>query len=366
MTFFQYLLNQEQPSKRIGSIAPRDSITELMRLVCMVMILIHHIATHGFFSTDILLGENGKMNLLSDSAVFINSFCYIGVNVFLLITGYYGIRFKFKGLLKLYVMIAFYGLIQCVVEYYLGNYQFTIGTIKYIFLPFTNYAQTNWWFMNCYVVFYLLSPLIRLNDLHKQQYQLILLLVLIVNLYFGYWWKDYNRSGYCVAQFVFMYVIGGYIRRFVNLDKNIRYKALLLYFGCCMLHALLVVVGHYVALPHWYPSSYNNPLIVFGAIGFFCFMMTYHFQSRIVNRLALSAISIYLLQDINAFKVVCDAIGGVGFFGDNMLYMILFLLLSAIAFSIVAVCIDQVRLAINNIVMNLYDKLCTRFNHQNM
>lgn len=344
------------PGQRTVAPEMRDSNTELMRLVCMVMILIHHILTHGLFATDILLGAEGDVSLFDSSVIFINSFCYIGVNVFLLITGYYGIRFKFRGLLKLYVMIAFYGLIQCCIENYIGEYQFTIGTLKYILLPFTNFAKTNWWFMNCYVVFYLLSPLIRLDGLDKYQYQKILLLVCVVNLYFGYWWKDYNSSGYCVAQFVFIYVIGGYIRRFVNIDGNIRGKSLLLYVTCCLLHALAVIFGHYIELPHWYPASYNNPLLVLGAIGFFCFMMTFHFNSRLINRLALSAISIYLLQDIKVFRIICDSLGGVEYFGHNIMFLLLFLVLFVFVFTSIALCIDQLRIFVNNVVMRVYSK----------
>jgi len=339
----------------------RDSNVELMRLVCMMMILVHHILCHGLFSVDCLLGSDGEIDLFVGSAVVVNSLYYIGVNCFILITGYYGIRFKFKGLLKLYVILVFYGFISCIIGYFMGTYEFTLGSIKYVFLPFSNFARTNWWFMNCYVIFFMISPLIRLDVFDKKQYQKVLFLVCLANVYMGYWWKDYNPSGYCVAQFVFIYVIGGYIRRYVTISDSMRWKAFTAYILCCLLHATLVVIDHYVSIPHWYPASYNNPLLVIAAIGFFCFTTTFHFNSKIVNTLALSAISIYLLQNMELLKMCCDIIRGTSIFSKNIFLLVFGLLLFSLVFSFVAILIDQIRLLVSNSITSLFDKLLKNY-----
>ena len=80
---------------------------ELLRLVLMFFIVMHHcLIKCGVMNAGFDNGEN--LDLL---AAFLDPFFFVGVNCFVLISGYFGIEFKFKGLYKLFVQCAFYALL---------------------------------------------------------------------------------------------------------------------------------------------------------------------------------------------------------------------------------------------------------------
>ncbi len=75
----------------------RASNFELLRLVCMFYIVLHHFIVHGLKSAG-YWGE--AINIYS---VISNSFIIVGVNCFVLISGYFGIQSSWKGFIHLYV-----------------------------------------------------------------------------------------------------------------------------------------------------------------------------------------------------------------------------------------------------------------------
>ena len=64
----------------------------------------------------------------------LDAFCYIGVNCFVLISGWFQIKFSWKGLLKLYVICAFYGTLAYI--FHLYNDGATVGRSLFtLFFP---------------------------------------------------------------------------------------------------------------------------------------------------------------------------------------------------------------------------------------
>ena len=286
---------------QIGIISGRDSNVELLRIVCMLMIVIHHFLLHAF-TVDI---ENPSAILTPKIAIatIINGFCYIGVNCFLLISGYYGIHCKLKSILNLFLMCAFYGLFGYLIHIYVddGN----IGR-SLLFNSLFIFSHNSWWYVSCYVALMLFSPLlnIAIDHLEKRQFQRVLLLLSIFNLYFGWFWGgiDFNLNGYNIEQFIYVYIIGAYIRRYVSLGyiKCNRWRAIILYVLCAAIWGILTCLQHRLTLYKWNAFSYNNPFMIVASVAFFCFMISFSFKNRYFNWLATSALAVYLIQD-NAF-----------------------------------------------------------------
>ena len=342
----------------------RDSNVELMRLICMIMILIHHLIIRLFFNTDIILMHQGGVNPTEVFFIVLNSFCYIGVNCFLLISGYYGIRFKLCGLLNLYLICVFYSLItHCEDVCILKTESFTIWTIKDIILVFSQ--QHYWWYIKCYVILYLFSPLLNkaLNHFTKHEYRFTLVLMAIANLYFGYWWGKYNPDGYNVGHFVFVYIIGRYIGRFVspNFIDNKRYFSISCYVIVILIFSTLSVAAHYLPIPHWQTYPYNNPLLLVGSLCFFLFMLSFHFHNLSINKLATSALSIYLLQNLALFTYLSKHIDnlGVNIDSDNYIATIssilIYLLLFSFAFATISIYIDKLRILITRPIIRAFN-----------
>lgn len=74
----------------------------------------HHLLAHGFYEFDYVFKGEGYLDLVSSFAIGLNGFCYVGVNVFLLITGYFGLKFKWKSLFQgnagyMIIIVFFHG-----------------------------------------------------------------------------------------------------------------------------------------------------------------------------------------------------------------------------------------------------------------
>ena len=79
----------------------RQSNIELLRIVSMFFIVLEHILIMGteFFSASI-----SNQLYVANSII---GFTYIGVNCFILITGYFGADFSWKRLVNLYLICMF-------------------------------------------------------------------------------------------------------------------------------------------------------------------------------------------------------------------------------------------------------------------
>ena len=226
-------------------------------------------------------------------------FLSVGVNCFVLISGYYSIRFKWKGLLNLYFTCFFYGLLGYCIYIIVGHHPIGGGLLwNSVFI----FSHSGWWFINCYLILFLMSPLLNagMEHLDKKQYQLVLCLLTIANVYFGYIWKtdSFNTTGYTAAQFVYVYLIGGYISRYVKWNERdkVRRCSLSIYVFAVLLWGCLSVLNYYY--PFGYVDYvYNNPFILIASIAFFIGFMTLKFKSPFINWLATGCIAAYLLQD---------------------------------------------------------------------
>lgn len=78
----------------------RNSNHELLRILAMYMIVFIHANMYlGYF-------YNGRAYSFYNG--FVNGICNIGVSCFILISGYYGIRFSFRKLIKMECMMISY------------------------------------------------------------------------------------------------------------------------------------------------------------------------------------------------------------------------------------------------------------------
>lgn len=79
----------------------RQTNIELLRLLLMFMILMHHFLVHGLHTAG--FSEDYDAELL---ATALDPFFFVGVNCFVMISVFFGIKLKFTGLYKLFVQCA--------------------------------------------------------------------------------------------------------------------------------------------------------------------------------------------------------------------------------------------------------------------
>lgn len=333
-----------------SSILSRNSNIELLRLICMLMIAIHHFImqpSHGLLSS----------GMESYAAWLVNDLCYIGVNCFVLISGWFGIRVSWKGIWQLFFFCAFYGLASYLFHIWHTGAHIGSSLLTICILPF---SHSQWWFINCYLILYLSAPLINkaIEALSKAQYMMALILFTVMNVYFGNIMHTpfFNLDGYSAAQFIYIYLIGGYMSRYVNMEWVKQHKLTMLigYIICCTLYfSIRLLPEHFkFDLIH---LGYNNPLNIGGAIFFFLFMVSYQFKSKTINYISGSALAIYLIQESK-------------YFGHEWLYPYIGqqdynlpqILLLSVVFMVACIAVDQLRrlaaMPLNRLVGEAVDK----------
>lgn len=331
----------------------RQSNMELLRIICMVYILIHHVLT-GALPLSNYANLTSGFELLSTK--ILDAFCFVAVNVFILISGYFSIRPTWKNFLNLYGMCAFYVAILYFAKlYYDGNLHLGKSCLLYILFPFGR--DCGWWFVSCYIILYLLSPLINrfVEHTNKVEFIVSFIFLTIVNLYFSFYRQSIYcntegfPTGYTVLQFVYMYFIGRYLRIYglSFSTKKLVWGNLISYIVLSVVIGLIDYGCVFGILPH-HPlttiSGYNHPFVILSSIAFFLLATTWNVKSSFINYLAQSCLPLFLLHSNCYFGgEIYEKIANV--YNSTPPYVFAILITaSLIIYALTVLAIDQVRL----------------------
>ena len=272
----------------------RQSNIELLRLISMLMILILHFNGHALTTSGTFCTAEGVLwNLVETLTI-------TAVSIFVLISGYFGIHFKIKGVLKLYLRCLIWGLIGYILYCIFNSSPISISKLLARFLPFTH---GKWWFMVTYLELYFLSPVLNaaIGTFDKRKHIITILIFGFVTLYMGYCRETGEDTwGTSLSHFLWLYLIARYIRLYVNIEiiRNKRWLWLLGFIISSGVIFGLAALGTKFPLPvclRAYP--YNSPWVLIGAISLLLFALSFDFENKVVNWFASSSLSAYLLQD---------------------------------------------------------------------
>lgn len=269
----------------------RKSNIELLRIISMMMVLIVHLdgATLGLPE---LSGNLSSLNPRFTWILIVEAFVIIGVNCFTLISGYFGIRLRFKNVAGFIFECLFYSVGIYTAITLLTPAPFSWKGWVESWLIFTH---TDLWYVPAYFMLMLLSPFINegFKLLSNRKALIVTVVFTLYNLWAGWWWDaKFNPTGYTVMQLIMMYMIGRCIFIYqgsVLLPKNkILYTSL--YITASLLTALYSV---------WVPLkafAYNSPFVVVASLSFFMIFVCLEFKSSFINYAAKSAFAVYLVH----------------------------------------------------------------------
>ena len=307
--------------------------------------------------------------------IFLLSHClfFIGVNCFVLISGYFSIKTSLRGFLHLYGFFAFYALLIALTQYF-GGEQFVgmplsekcFHVAVHSLLPWDN---NNFWFMNAYLGLFMMAPLLNaaIDSLAKPVYVRVLVLLTILNVVFGGFFSIdlLNTWGFCVAQFVYLYMIGGYIRKFVSIEsiQVHRWHSMGVYVISAVMWGIMVAIQVYQFpfLGRFFKAfAYNNIFVLAAAVGFILFMLSFDIKSRAINWFSSSCLAAYLLQGSVA---TYDWFIGVLEKSPPLQNPCQILFVSAL-FLIIALLFDKIRFLIAIPLIGLTNKIVPKINNQ--
>lgn len=324
----------------------------------MLMIVVHHFCVHALYPDMKSLAITSSP-WTEQVALLLQCFVFIGVNCFVMLSGWYGIHLKARSVVNLWTICLFYALVRwaekAVYHLHDGVNVFGWEYISPVLLPF---SHTPMWYIPCYVVLLLLSPLLNsaIGSFSRRRYEWVLVLATVVNIWFGYGcaMDNINDDGFTAAQFVWLYLIGGYLRRYCGREWLHRHRqhCLWVYVGCSLLWGALSIWEAYCpGIPLWMPFTYNNPLVMGASVGFFLFAQSFTIRSKVVNWLAVSTLAVYLVQEgIFRYRWLPAALDGC-----SPTVQLLLLLPISVVFMLVVLLADKGRLLLMRPFWKLYD-----------
>ena len=187
---------------------------ELLRIISMCMIIILH-----FFTYSNVIQDSNDISLFNFTNTIIHTICNVSVNCYILISGYFCIKSKFKvsKLYKIITEVFLYSISIYLLMLVTNQINFSIKDLFYSFFPI---LTRQYWFITCYVGVYIFSPIIRFisEKINKQEHKLILfvgflLFVVYYNLFF--FCDNLNFGGATgIVWFIYLYFWGIYFQKY--------------------------------------------------------------------------------------------------------------------------------------------------------
>lgn len=319
----------------------RQSNIELLRVVAMIMVL----GLHTFRAPEVI--TLGTLNSRVAFDFFKESACISAVNLFVLISGYFGIKWKLKSFSSLVFQLVFFNLFGWAVCAVLDYKAVSLDALGLGWF-------TGWWFTTIYLGLYLIAPVLNafVEKITPWQLSYFLFAFYVYQTVSQQWVSNSFDAGYSIMSFFGLYLTGRLLsvidlKRFKWFRTD---KLLVLWGGTTLLIGVEVLL--YAILRHRggteiqgsvFGMTYNNPLVILQSVICFCIFLTLRFTNKIVNWFACSALSIYLLHMHPGWKQelygLAESLYAYSFFTHYALLMLLI-----IGIVVVSVLIDKIRI----------------------
>lgn len=299
-------------NKNISNV--RSSNFELLRIISMIFIVLYHVVLHGH------VVDNAVNDSIKSIGIFIEFFCIVHVNSFVLVTGYYQSEKKFKAS-KIWSLITssiFYRILILIVFSVLG---ITVLSNVELLMETSIFNLNQYWFIKTYMLLYCLSPFMNklIQVLNKRDYFKLLFVLTIILSIIPFVTNNYefSNNGYTLYSFIYLYLMGAFFKKY-SINKSYIFRRcskqlLQIILICIFVFSLLINLNLYYSALYLkdfnsvfskmfsgYKYSllyYSNPLVIIQSISFFLFFETLSIKSKFINKISSLTLGIYLISD---------------------------------------------------------------------
>lgn len=334
----------------------RQSNIELLRLLSMLFVLILHADFLTFGAPNI--GDIISRPVVSLTQYAFESLAICCVDVFVIISGWFGIRFCFHKIGAFFFQVAFFSLGLFLLMAIINPQKaFSINGIKSVFL----FNESDYWFIKAYLLLMILAPILNAFCDNAPRRELKIVLLSYLAIMFVYGWLEpasisFAMNGTTTLSFIGLYLVGRYMRIYrPNFTTYRKRTDGLIYLSICILMTLVCMASLSRGIKISISSrlfNYGCPLVIASAVFLFLFFSKFTFCNKFINASAKSCLAIYLLHcNYFVFPYFKQFLSKANEFG-GIIMIVLFLL---IVFS-ASILIDRVRIF-------LWNKSCCLFNH---
>lgn len=319
----------------------RNSNLELYRIILMLLIIAHHYVVN-----------SGLFKAISWNPTSIDSICFyiigmwgkIGINCFMLITGYFMCKssITLKKYVKLILQVEFYYIVIYLIFVLSGYITFSVKDLLISLIPIREITDG---FTSTFLVFFLFIPFLNIlvQNMNKRQHGYLIFLCLFIYSF----WAQYSifvvGTNY-VIWFSIIYIIASYLRfyPFKFKDSFWGWMSIL----SILLSLLSIVFSIWYGLfPYFFVTDSNAPLAVVISVSSFMYFKDIKLKyTKWINIMGGSIFGILLIHtnsDVMRQWLWVDTLNNVGWYYSD--YKYLHAIISVLGVFIICFIIEQFR-----------------------
>lgn len=330
----------------------RQSNLELLRIIAMLVIVMHHYVVN-----------SGLIQVIYDNPFNFNSMLLLilgwggktAINCYIFITGYFMCKkdITIKKFVKLISEVLFYNIIIYTIFVLSGYDTFNLKECIKNILPITAIASG---FTSAFLVFYLFIPFLNIFIKAMTEKQHLTLIILLLSVYTIWPSLKFHVAFNYVTWFCVLYFMAAYFRLYNR--PNFKNKKTYKYFAMGMLIISWIAVGvlstiaslipgkDIVYWGYFFIADSNKILAVLTAAAVFMYFKNLDIgYCKWINKIAASAFGVLLIHansDTMRQWLWKDTLNNVGWF--NSPYEFLHLFCSVIGIYIICTLIDMLRI----------------------
>lgn len=331
----------------------RQANLELLRLCAMFLVLVVHAA---FFSLGTPKADLIRMAPVEQTILtFTESISIICVNVFILISGWFGIKPKIKSLSNFLFQVFFFLFGIYLFVLISGKFSFSLkGLLECL-------TMTKWnWFIKAYLALFLISPVMNAFVEHTDRRTFKWILIAFYLLQTVYGWTGFIEQyvdGFSTFSFMGLYLLARYLRIYrPDITHKSKLSYITVYLVCAATLTVLSIAPAFLPISDNIVNmiipklfTYICPIVILESLAFFFIFERMTISPSIsptINKIAVSNFAVFLLHTnpniIN--PIYKEGIKSLYVSTHSPFWNTLYILGFILLFFISAILLDQIRL----------------------
>lgn len=332
------------------NIRGRDSNFELLRIVAMMLVMLVH--ANYLSLGNVTQSELHTMPLTAMVRIVCEQLCIVSVNLFVLLSGWFGIRPTVKKFASLIFQILFIGIVS-VEACRLAGEDVSARAFNDLL-----YLGASYWFVPSYLILFCIAPVLNAycERASKREFAKLLTGFFVMEMLFGWLTYDYGHfeRGYSALSFVGLYLLAQFVRRHGERLRSFRWwQHLLFYLLFTAIPVAISTFGIYTKGKELGATMYSSLFVIAASLSLFLVFDKLRLESRAINWLASSAFAIYLVHQAPGMFDLYQKFFSTAYEQMHGAWFIPFVLVATIVMGFVSILLDKVRMVLWELILKL-------------